>query len=327
MATLTRGYTFGATEQVTNTKLHTLMDGGSVTSIAQSDLVASEGLVHRGTSAPSDTDQLWADTSLTPVILKVYDGTNWVPTDELNILTNSSGVSLVAGSVVIMDTANSERVKTTSTQGDVKWRGIAVATVANSSSGVFKTHGYVPNVLLETSASAGCFLACSTATGKAVQVASGTAGIFAMVTSSGTASAGAYLFSAAFQSGATTSAASQAEMEAATNTTNPVTPGRAQYHPGVAKGWVAFNGTGTVAITASYNVTSITDGGVGIYAVNWTTAFSSANYSVGGVAQFTSVHNWIDINTLTTTAANIYVADGAALRDSAIVCIQAFGDQ
>lgn len=46
-----------------------------------------------------------------------------------------------------------------------------------------------------------------------------------------------------------------------------------------AKAWVNFNGTGTVAIRASGNVSSITDGGVGIYAVNFTTAMQDANYS------------------------------------------------
>jgi hypothetical protein len=48
------------------------------------------------------------------------------------------------------------------------------------------------------------------------------------------------------------------------------------------KAWVNFNGTGTVAIRASYNVTSITDNGTGDYTVNFTTALPDANYSVVG---------------------------------------------
>ncbi len=44
------------------------------------------------------------------------------------------------------------------------------------------------------------------------------------------------------------------------------------------KAWVNFNGTGTVAIRASYNVSSITDNGVGDYTVNFTTALADANY-------------------------------------------------
>lgn len=45
------------------------------------------------------------------------------------------------------------------------------------------------------------------------------------------------------------------------------------------KAWVNFNGTGTVAIRASGNVSSITDNGVGIYTVNFTNAMPDVNYS------------------------------------------------
>ena len=45
------------------------------------------------------------------------------------------------------------------------------------------------------------------------------------------------------------------------------------------RAWVNFNGTGTVAIRASGNVTSITDNGTGDYTVNMTTAMPDANYA------------------------------------------------
>jgi hypothetical protein len=44
------------------------------------------------------------------------------------------------------------------------------------------------------------------------------------------------------------------------------------------RAWVNFNGTGTVAIRGSGNVSSITDNGTGDYTVNFTTAMSDANY-------------------------------------------------
>ena len=47
----------------------------------------------------------------------------------------------------------------------------------------------------------------------------------------------------------------------------------------MCRSWVNFNGTGTVAIRASGNVSSITDGGVGIYTVNFTTAMPDVDYS------------------------------------------------
>jgi hypothetical protein len=46
------------------------------------------------------------------------------------------------------------------------------------------------------------------------------------------------------------------------------------------RAWVNFNGTGTVAIRASGNVSSITDNGVGNYTINFTNAMPDANYSV-----------------------------------------------
>lgn len=45
------------------------------------------------------------------------------------------------------------------------------------------------------------------------------------------------------------------------------------------RAWVNFNGTGTVAIRASGNVSSITDNGTGSYTVNFTTSMGDANYS------------------------------------------------
>ena len=45
------------------------------------------------------------------------------------------------------------------------------------------------------------------------------------------------------------------------------------------RAWVNFNGTGTVAIRASGNVSSITDNGTGNYSVNFTNAMPDANYS------------------------------------------------
>jgi len=47
-----------------------------------------------------------------------------------------------------------------------------------------------------------------------------------------------------------------------------------------ARAWVNFNGTGTVAIRASGNVSSITDNGTGDYTVNFTNAMPDANYGV-----------------------------------------------
>jgi hypothetical protein len=79
-----------------------------------------------------------------------------------------------------------------------------------------------------------------------------------------------------------------------------------------ARAWVNFNGTGTVAIRASGNVSSITDNGTGSYTVNFSSALPDANYSTscmagqyGGGVSATLGYD-IDSNTRTTTAFRFY---------------------
>ena len=77
----------------------------------------------------------------------------------------------------------------------------------------------------------------------------------------------------------------------------------------LAKAWVNFNGTGTVAIRAAGNVSSITDNGVGDYTVNFTTAMPDANYScvVGGKQNNTTTpDNQGGLNNGTTLNPNTY---------------------
>jgi len=77
---------------------------------------------------------------------------------------------------------------------------------------------------------------------------------------------------------------------------------------GLAKAWVNFNGQGTVTIRASYNVSSITDNGTGIYTVNFTTAMADANYSVTGMADdFGSFGGVYNIRNTTLLAGSVGV--------------------
>ena len=59
----------------------------------------------------------------------------------------------------------------------------------------------------------------------------------------------------------------------------------------LAKAWVNFNGTGTVAIRDSYNVSSITDNATGQYYVNFSTPMNNTNYAVVGCSA-TSISNF-----------------------------------
>ena len=68
----------------------------------------------------------------------------------------------------------------------------------------------------------------------------------------------------------------QSNIEAQTKTALNATGSAPLYG---CRAWVNFNGTGTVAIRASGNVSSITDNGTGDYTVNFTTAMPDANYA------------------------------------------------
>jgi hypothetical protein len=70
---------------------------------------------------------------------------------------------------------------------------------------------------------------------------------------------------------------------------------------GSAKAWINFNGTGTPAIRASYNVSSITDNGTGNYTINFTNALADANYAVAGMG---------NVITIMTNGRNTNGADG-----------------
>jgi len=50
----------------------------------------------------------------------------------------------------------------------------------------------------------------------------------------------------------------------------------------LCRAWVNFNGTGTVAIRASFNVSSISDNDPGDYSIHFTTAMPDANYVITG---------------------------------------------
>ena len=99
---------------------------------------------------------------------------------------------------------------------------------------------------------------------------------------------------------------------------------------GLCKAWVNFNGTGTVAIRASYNVSSITDNGTGDYTVNFTTAMVDANYSAvvtsgGWSAGYNYSGTYVGHTTSPTTSAiRIATRTGATFDDQPAVCVAIF---
>jgi hypothetical protein len=102
----------------------------------------------------------------------------------------------------------------------------------------------------------------------------------------------------------------------------------------LCRAWVNFDGTGTPAIRASYNVSSITDNGTGDYTVNFTTAMADANYSIVGTCSKNATGD-VDTNgacvqlitasPLTSSSARICAtATGFAPFDRAIMLVSIF---
>ena len=95
------------------------------------------------------------------------------------------------------------------------------------------------------------------------------------------------------------------------------------------RAWVNFNGTGTPAIRASGNCSSITDSGTGAYVVNMTNALPDTNYApiscgnnTAGSAAQNSMYNSTPVTTSTFTV-NI-VTNGGGPRDDAVVTSAVF---
>ena len=103
----------------------------------------------------------------------------------------------------------------------------------------------------------------------------------------------------------------------------------------LCKAWINFNGTGTIAIRDSFNVSSITDNGQGDYTVTMTNAMSNTTYAVqatSGDGATSAVRGCGVCNSLTTTTFRVQsnftggVLNGLYTRDDPIVCCAVFGD-
>ena len=102
--------------------------------------------------------------------------------------------------------------------------------------------------------------------------------------------------------------------------------------PAIVKAWVNFNGTGTVAIRNSFNVSSITDNGVGDYTVNLASPMANANYVILGMVSSNSGANPAAVASLrngttpTVSAYNLHTGTTNVPVDETYVMSAVFGD-
>ena len=102
-------------------------------------------------------------------------------------------------------------------------------------------------------------------------------------------------------------------------TTKSLSPGNAAGM--LCRAWVNFSGTGTVAIRASYNVSSIADNGTGIYTVNFTTAMPDANYAASGSVPLSTAarHAWLNTNNKLAGSMQIYTGVASSASNDGIL--------
>jgi hypothetical protein len=142
MATVTRGVTFGVTEQVTNTKLHNLLDLATVTSIVNADVSASAAIVDTKLAQITTASKV-SGTALTG-LANIVSGAGKIPLDNLpggtgannllllsvantlpalsaSALTELNGSNISSGTVAVARLGSGSPSATTYLRGDGAW--------------------------------------------------------------------------------------------------------------------------------------------------------------------------------------------------------------
>jgi len=96
---------------------------------------------------------------------------------------------------------------------------------------------------------------------------------------------------------------------------------------GSAKAWIKYNGTGTIAISDSFNVASITDETTGTTTITLTSSFGNANYSTVATCSDTGAHMQIvDANQAAGSYRQRTLDGSLSLVDDPAVYGNAHGD-
>lgn len=101
-------------------------------------------------------------------------------------------------------------------------------------------------------------------------------------------------------------------------------PANEAFRESIAKAWVSFDGTGTVSINDSFNVSGLTDNGVGDYTITWDTDFADATYAMG----LASISYQVDVGTVAAGSVQIRtLTNGFSASDYTYNSVIAIGDQ
>jgi cytoskeletal protein CcmA (bactofilin family) len=279
-------------------------------------------------SAPDTTINVTMDsgsltTSLTSVAIGILSPTNRsFPSYNFDTLT-VSGAAQFQGTVSISGATD---LKTTLTvEGATTLSGavrLSKTLTVDGESTFSGTVNFLTTPIFNNLAAAGTFSASGAA------VFTTTVSVGGETTLSGTVTMKTVVTGAAV--------ADQSAMELATATNRIVSPGNFQYHPGASKAWAKVSySSGTPTADRSYNISSITDQGVGDITFVIGTDFSDSNYAVTGIARVVNPGNKLhvsenDSNIDRAAGSNRIIVTEAPTttpRDPAVLSIVYFGDQ
>lgn len=259
------------------------------------------------TARPSwlPTNAVWLDTTGDPFVFKFWDGASSISMGNVNASTNAfvplvngsavaaiatlgigNGLLNSAGNLVVSAGAGLSIDASAVKVGAGDGLAIAASSVAFSLQDIASTVSSAAAsdklAILDTSASiqaqiiiSDVFKAIGGFT-DASSTVSAPADVVAVLRADGT------MAKAALEHVGGAPQATQAAIEAETNEDSYLPPDLIRHSPGVAKCWADFTNS---TLTVNYNVTSITDTGVGNWLVNIATDMSTANYACFAIVE------------------------------------------
>jgi hypothetical protein len=308
-----RSQTFATNGTVTAAGLHNLIDGTDIYQALITDQTAmtSVGSLDKLLIADSDLTAGDAPRSVTvnelfedALTLSTYTNVNAVNlkyTSATGNYTLSTGATITNGTITNGTIANGTITNGTIANGVIPngTFGTTTSTAGIVTSGTILTLNSTTGTITNLRSTTGTVATLNSTTGTITNLSTTLAGDFTISQGTGTlattgATAGVYGSASAIPF---ITIDAKGRVTAATTGTFSTTPSVGSITfpmlstsstqadnaaSRVARAWVNFNGTGTVAIRGSLNVSSITDNSAGNYTANFTVAMSDANYAVAG---------------------------------------------